>query len=87
MGDVSTKNLPDHLLRIEFWVIRRKEEKGESRVSLQRFLYDFGMMESDIVENHDNAPPGIALPDQGKECLKGSCVSGFSDVSREYAAF
>jgi len=87
MGDISTENLPDHLLRIEFWVIRRKKEKGEPRVLFQRFLYGFGMMESDIVENHDNAPPRIPLPDQGKECLKSSCVSGFSDLSGEYAAF
>lgn len=81
MRNVSPQYLPHHLLRIQFWIVRREKQEREPRVPFQALLYHFRMVKPDIVENHNDGSSGITFANHGKECLKCFRVSRISDVS------
>ena len=81
MSNISSHDLPYHLLRIELRVVRGKEEEGDSRIVFQVSLYDLCMMEADIIQYDDDMPSRISCTDRIKKLLKGLRIAHIRNLS------
>ena len=87
MGNVSSHDLPHHLLRIQIWVVWRQEKEGDSWVSPKVCAYRLGMMEAHIIQYEDDMPSRVSCTEAIKKFLKGSGIPRIRNLPDQISSF